>query len=153
VTADPLNLAALRQVAEAATPGPWVHEGADYDRPSRNVRAQHQQGWPLQGVAYNVGRTADAAHIATFDPPTVLALLDLAERATAVRDGEHVGGCNDRCEGGAHYLRGNVIHPAILGLISVGAQAGTINGRAYIWQDALSAAVRLAEERDDEGGA
>lgn len=76
----------LQRVAEAATPGPWLQEGANYGRPSRNVRAQHQGGWPLQGVAYLVGRTADAAHIAAFDPPTVLALLDALAAAEAERD-------------------------------------------------------------------
>lgn len=62
-----LNLNELRKVAEAATPGPWtLIGGGEYLTPIGLMVAPDDGGvWP-----------EDATHIATFDPPTVLALLD-----------------------------------------------------------------------------
>lgn len=70
-TAD-LNLDVLEAIARAAAPGPWV-------RATSGTRS-----WALvlsaSGTAdeYRVSQSADdddAEHIATFDPPTVLALI------------------------------------------------------------------------------
>lgn len=74
------DIDALRKVAEAATPGPWELDGSD-------IAAGDY--W----VAYSADTSVtDAAHIAAFDPPTVLALLDevAALRAT-VADNERRG--------------------------------------------------------------
>ena len=60
------RLAGMRRVAEAATPGPWEAFGATpVMAPSRPVCA-----------IWGPDQEYDATHIATFDPPTVLALLD-----------------------------------------------------------------------------
>jgi hypothetical protein len=69
------DLAALRAVAEAATEGPWeAGKKADV----------HASGDHITSTWYQ----PDATHIATFDPPTVLRLLDrleLAERLSERR--------------------------------------------------------------------
>lgn len=68
-----LDVVELRRIAEAATPGPW---GADCCRAANMVYAN--------GGHIGVDATeVDAQHIAAFDPPTVLALLDRLERAEA----------------------------------------------------------------------
>lgn len=70
-----MNLTELKRVAEAATPGPWI--AAKY--------ASSIVGLPVVGQlegraicnAYIGGPESDgnARHIATFDPPTVLAMI------------------------------------------------------------------------------
>lgn len=58
-----LYLTKLREIAEAATPDDW------------------ERVVPFEGMAIsNPNHMADADHIATFDPPTVLALIDEVER-------------------------------------------------------------------------
>ena len=72
------EMSRLREVAEAATPGPWMVG----------------ETWWLEGVEHEVvlspgdcevafTHPKDVDHIATFDPPTVLALLDRLEAAEA----------------------------------------------------------------------
>ena len=93
-----LNLNELRKVAEAATPGPWEvqhREGLDWLSSSPHINSgDHEPGstvrragagdsawgstWPHRNAR------ADATHIATFDPPTVLALLDRVAELEAV---------------------------------------------------------------------
>jgi hypothetical protein len=62
----PLDLEALRKIAEAATPGKWGFNG--------NC---HNGVWSHSEKCYilDAGTSDDAAHIAAFDPPTVLALI------------------------------------------------------------------------------
>ncbi len=77
------NLDELRQVAERATPGPWEREGTGVlgereawdlgNGPARIMKAQ--MPWQRERME------ANAEHVATFDPPTVLALIDRAEAA------------------------------------------------------------------------
>lgn len=90
-----LNLNELRKVAEAATPGPWVARdfSETYSDGSRteawsveanetpvvDVAFDRDYGSPMGGA-----ESADARHIATFDPPTVLALLDRVAELEAV---------------------------------------------------------------------
>lgn len=64
---EPLDLDRLREVAKKATPGPWtLIGGGEYLTPIGLMVAPDDGGvWP-----------EDATHIAAFDPPTVLALLD-----------------------------------------------------------------------------
>lgn len=75
-----LDLTQLRKIAVAATPGPWAwhsRQTVDGDQwavfsPRSTALANNNDGW-----------APDAAHIAAFDPPTVLALLDRLEAAEA----------------------------------------------------------------------
>ena len=52
----------LRAIAKAATQGEWARSGSKIT----------YEGWYIAGAA----DPANVRHIATFDPPTVLALLD-----------------------------------------------------------------------------
>lgn len=54
---------------------------------------------------------------------------------------EHLGGCNPRCDGGTHWLTSTRDDMPIRALASLGAQAGMINGRPFIWQADLSDAI------------
>lgn len=62
-----LDLDALEAVARAATPGPW-HQGAHY------IGAGGEPYDP-DAVVGQASILCDAEHIATFDPPTVRALI------------------------------------------------------------------------------
>jgi hypothetical protein len=86
MTPEP-TLADLRAVVEAATPGPWhVCPESPVDADSVVVTLGHDpvasamDEWhdPFFGPSTAV---ADAAYIATFDPPTVLGLIERVERA------------------------------------------------------------------------
>jgi hypothetical protein len=67
-----LDLAHLRGVAEAASPGPWDYRETELTGCHDIVR------WGREDflLIYAECETKDAGFIATFDPPTVLALLD-----------------------------------------------------------------------------
>jgi hypothetical protein len=93
----PDERAGLRAVAEAATPGPWrweepskeswpqsdeslVSDGKTWESGGREYPETVLSGWGYDAS----GTEADAedrAHIAAFDPPTVLALLDALDAA------------------------------------------------------------------------
>ena len=66
-----LNLAHLRSIAGAATPGPW-HE-TPYDNAIESV------DWDC--IADDVYYSQDRWYIAAFDPPTVLSLIARVEQA------------------------------------------------------------------------
>ena len=104
MTTPPLDLpaeriTALRDIANAATEGPWrVIEGDGWDGPGV---AMDESGMQI-GIAYICEKFGqgesegedDAAFVAAFDPPTVLALLDRVEElgrdlaaVTVSRDG------------------------------------------------------------------
>src|SRR5690606_34404356 len=78
----PERLAELRRIAEAATPGPWrLRNDPRYDDvpPDRFVIASAERDHiaeTTQGGSFTDEDLANARHIATFDPPTVLTLLD-----------------------------------------------------------------------------
>lgn len=79
----------LRQTAEQATEGPWqaVHRNVgctEHDDESAGLGLEIE-GPPKPGMRGQFSRSADARFIATFDPPTVLALLDVAETAEGHR--------------------------------------------------------------------
>lgn len=81
-----INLTELRKVAEAATPGPWTvdgHVGSEYDDLVVAPYPGGEPGWVV-GVAETETSPEGATHIATFDPPTVLALLDRVAELEAV---------------------------------------------------------------------
>lgn len=54
----------MREIAEAAKTGPWI--------------------WSNTDIFDVYIPKADALHIATFDPPTILALLDALDRAEGI---------------------------------------------------------------------
>lgn len=84
---DNKQLKQWREIAEAATDGPWDYS----EMPSHGdfVVSETNAG---RGVRYRIARIGqhhgshrernmhDATHIATFDPPTALVLLDEIER-------------------------------------------------------------------------
>jgi hypothetical protein len=76
------DLTELRRIAEAATPGPWFQgrDGRHYES-DLDVYSEREPSDTSHDIATHIWSVADAAHIATFDPPTVLALLDRLERA------------------------------------------------------------------------
>lgn len=82
----PVDLDALQKVAEAATQDFWWHDlvGSPFQRPE-------EQEWMVDSnpnfiCSTHIGTKRgenDAAHIAAFDPPTALALLDRLNAAEA----------------------------------------------------------------------
>lgn len=76
-----IDLTHLRKVVEAATPGPWSGDTAGHGEPWE-VFAHDGSDYELFVADCGTGMS-NAAYIATFDPPTVRALLDRIERAEA----------------------------------------------------------------------
>lgn len=85
-----LNLDHLKQIASAATQGPWEVNsatcGSDYgDYTIYGVKDVADADWATDDAlafAYCEGMTKpDATYIAAFDPPTVLALIARIEQA------------------------------------------------------------------------
>ena len=72
-----LDLTKLREIAEAATDGPWNLHTLRTDE-THDIRGSIDDEANI--VIYAECEDADAHHIATFDPPTVLALIDELER-------------------------------------------------------------------------
>ena len=80
-----LDLIELRKIAEAATQGPWgvydANEGMSPPRPYWSVandefhNPTNYDALAIIDISVNYGVKADAAHIAAFDPPTVIALI------------------------------------------------------------------------------
>lgn len=78
----------LRKVAEAATPGPWEAKQTPIHTPSGEGGDYYVACPSGIDVASMVGSSyeqeePDALHIATFDPPTVLALIERVQAAEA----------------------------------------------------------------------
>ena len=83
---EELDLDALEAVAKAATPGPWTHQPYG----GQNQNGDYFGGDVFDGDGeYLVSEVSDenGAHIATFDPATVLALI-AAARPAPVEGGE-----------------------------------------------------------------
>lgn len=88
-----IDIAALRKVAKAATPGPWnAREPSQWEGDDETLIWQGAVTsgsgtltWDDHGG--EVFKVDDALHIATFDPPTVLALLDQLEELQWRLDG------------------------------------------------------------------
>jgi hypothetical protein len=104
------SIVKLRQVAEAATPGPWLAAssassicGLPVVGPGGRMICEMTlaKPWPEQMgpspkvAAFNAEQKRTAAHIAAFDPPTVLALL---AEVTAGREALEMTGCKDAAE-------------------------------------------------------
>lgn len=85
---EPLDLDALEAVARAATPGPWEEsETVMWDDETPQALVKTPDGaltWDDHGGL--VFTPVDAAHIASFDPPTVLSLIGRVREAEAERD-------------------------------------------------------------------
>lgn len=79
------DLKALRKIAEAATPGPWETLGGQGPFGTHAVCHRMEQG-TLVEIAYRDAHfdKANAVHIATFDPPTVLALIEALARVSTL---------------------------------------------------------------------
>lgn len=80
-----LDLTKLREIAEAATPGPWEFEPSGYSEcgePRCCSEYWENRIWSQRLILAESMELSDvdATHIATFDPPTVIALLDEIER-------------------------------------------------------------------------
>ncbi|MDF1603379.1 ead/Ea22-like family protein [Nocardioides sp. YIM 152315] len=110
-----IDRAELRRVAEAATPGVWVAWGNSiaYDTGhcgggGCDVGYGHEPGCSLDRLGE--ASEPDAAHIAAFDPPTVLALLDALDAAEDKYAGlrEAVGRVADRLDTSAKASRNDV---------------------------------------------
>ncbi len=89
-----IDKAKLREIAQKATPGPWQRSGVRQKLGDEDCLMVGPDGFNI--AALPIGRRpnehasafCDAAHIAAFDPPTVLAILDELEKtleALAVR--------------------------------------------------------------------
>ena len=76
-----LDLDALEAVARAATPGPWTYKPTILGLPNTTVMAGDDQ-LGYMGVGHFLA--PNATHVATFDPPTVLALIAKLREAEAV---------------------------------------------------------------------
>jgi hypothetical protein len=80
VQSEGLDLAELKRVAREATPGPWAHLADQCVGPADGtIIADYST---CSGGDWE----ADAAFIATFDPPTVLSLLDRLSKAEGERE-------------------------------------------------------------------
>lgn len=87
---DSARLAELRAVAEAATQGEWRHwnpaTGPSHVTIGGMVAFESLQSATPFADDEVIPHWADAYHIATFDPPTVLALIAALESKTAEVD-------------------------------------------------------------------
>ncbi|MCL8026329.1 ead/Ea22-like family protein [Nocardioides bruguierae] len=111
-----LDIDALREVARGATDGPWGYDAWGNEsssvyvsgilRPPTGVAVAHgssveptdgEPDWAWVERRFKQSRR-DAEHIATFDPPTVLALLDELERLRAT-----VARVEALAEAGVHF--------------------------------------------------
>ena len=71
------DLNALRQIAEAATPGTWIAtDPMEWDGASQAGVSTSEGMLTWDDHGGDVFKPADAQFIAAFDPPTVLALID-----------------------------------------------------------------------------
>lgn len=83
------DLTKLREIAEAATPGPWACGMTTFGDPQEGpthacVRVENADWWDnIAVIEGSAEGDLNMAHIAAFDPPTVLALLDEIEELRA----------------------------------------------------------------------
>src|SRR5690606_964540 len=81
-----IDLDALEATARAATPGPWeADDNMPFSPELQGIFAPEQRRYVLKvDFGDQPESPADAEHIATFDPPTVLALIARLREAEAV---------------------------------------------------------------------
>jgi len=93
-----MNIKQLREVAQAATPGPWdyVANGAGLPRNRVGVTMKDSigDGYSSRCVALVCAIDdfddiePNAAHIAAFNPELILRLLDVVEAAQGINNGD-----------------------------------------------------------------
>lgn len=78
-----LDIPALRAIAEAATEGPWrAYESQTH----AEMFVVDPRGFLMDGIVCGpTYEKRNVEHVATFDPPTVIELLDRLERAERER--------------------------------------------------------------------
>lgn len=84
------HLDSLEAVARAATPGEWRLDAGDHthryahvlDDDDRTIHYKYASGTATEAALED----ANAAHIATFDPPTALALISSAREVERLRE-------------------------------------------------------------------
>jgi hypothetical protein len=84
-----LNLAGLRRIAEAANQGEWklgelLPAGEEADLPTQTIDVEYlyhgRKTWHAEAIHVHIEPAeVNAKHIATFNPATVLKLLDRIE--------------------------------------------------------------------------
>lgn len=79
-----LDYAALRKVAEAATPGPWVRRSYVCDETGRTVQEPGVYAPSSESIVVCDVNDFDERFIAAANPDTVLALLDRLEKLERV---------------------------------------------------------------------
>ena len=108
MTTQPPDLKKLREVAERATPGPWDEGDGKYGE-TGYVYCDNAMGSAVavcygKALPYTVfsreQEKANAAFIATFNPQTILALLDAYE--ASARDAERYAWLRDHDGNGDH---------------------------------------------------
>ena len=98
----------MRKIARDATPGPWVctltgvHQ--DFSAASQVSETSYEG---IGVVPEEYVRDEDADHIATFDPPTVTALLDALDAAEArsIKNGKALCAARNRADRAEATLR------------------------------------------------
>ncbi len=68
---EPIDLKKLREICDAATPGPWIDKTDDIGMPIVELNQRNYWSWE-----WGPKGPEDAKHIATFNPETVGRLLD-----------------------------------------------------------------------------
>ena len=140
---DPLtltDLTSLRAVAEAATPGPWQIKCSVRDE----VLDEHGDS-----VASRLPHP-DAEFIATFDPPTVAALIDRVERAERERDEQRVRKDIARRAESEMELRLLALRAAVAGLADEWDGIETWPNEQGVFEQ-CAAQVRAVLAPEDEG--
>lgn len=78
-----MNTNQLREVAAAATPGPWRSTHTSFEKYGGAIESDGR--WPYNVIAHTLeSEHSNAAHIATFNPALVMKLLDVVEAAKAI---------------------------------------------------------------------
>lgn len=138
----PARLSEMRGVAEAATQGEWrateAREWGDDEKLQSAVMVSEGETLTWDDHGGEVFHPADASHIATFDPSTVLALLDALEAKTAEVDAkaDYVSDLEERVR-----QRDNHVIPVLHARIKEAererdaalAEVSKIEGRAVEW--------------------
>lgn len=115
-----LDLTKLREIANAATPGPWESGMTTFGDPrdgATHACVRVEDAHWTDHLAVIEGSTEgdlDMAHIAAFDPPTVLELLDEVEelRRWKAEMVQMLDGLNELAQAAEVPLGGRIIETA-----------------------------------------
>lgn len=150
--ADPVRtLTRLRELAKAATPGPWRCAGTPSKRWPVVSSHDRERGYQLHSMAHirdtdpdiwkhmKAAYCADAEYIAAVDPQTVLSILEQLQRATDASKISQLVGANI-------HLR-DLIDKLTREKEALQATERTLTHTAYVWQkraEAAEAAIEFA---------